>query len=165
MPELPETETIARALDVAETAGASTLTALTTALRDRRLLLALDNMEQVSAAAPEVVALLAACPPVRAVATSRAALRVQGGQEYAVLPLAVPGPTEPLDALHRAAAVQLFVARARAVRLRPARWRNRLAARWRRAPSWNCMGWARVRPASPARWRHRSCRCWSLGPG
>jgi len=106
---------IARALDVAETAGESTLTALTTALQARRLLLALDNMEQVAAAATDLVALLAACPGVRALVTSRAALRVQGEQEFAVPPLAVPDPALPLEELLQSAAVRLFAQRAGAV--------------------------------------------------
>jgi len=106
---------IARALDVAETAGESTMTALTTALRDRRLLLALDNMEQVATAATGLIALLAACPGVQALVTSRAALRVQGEQEFAVPPLAVPDPTLPLEELLQSAAVRLFAQRAGAV--------------------------------------------------
>ncbi len=106
---------IARALDVAEIAGASILTALTTALRHRRLLLALDNMEQVAAAATDLLALLAACPDVRALVTSRAALRVQGEQELAVSPLAVPDPALPLEELRQSPAVRLFAQRAGAV--------------------------------------------------
>jgi len=106
---------IARALDVAETAGESPLTALTTALRDRCLLLALDNMEQVATAATDLLTLLAACPGVRALVTSRAALRVQGEQEFAVPPLAVPDPALPLEELRQSAAVRLFAQRAGAV--------------------------------------------------
>ena len=106
---------VARALDVAETAGETPLTALTTALQDRRLLLALDNMEQVATAATDLIALLAACPGVQALVTSRAALRVQGEQEFAVPPLAVPDPTLPLEELLQSAAVRLFAQRAGAV--------------------------------------------------
>jgi len=106
---------IARALSVAETAGESTLTALTAALRDRRLLLALDNMEQVATAAMDLMDLLAACPGVRALVTSRAALRVQGEQEFAVPPLAVPDPALPLEELLQSPAVRLFAQRAGAV--------------------------------------------------
>ncbi len=106
---------IARSLGVAETAGVSTVTTLTSALWDRRLLLLLDNMEQVAVAATDLVALLAACPGVRALVTSRAALRVQGEQEFAVPPLAVPDPALPLEELRRSAAVRLFAQRAGAV--------------------------------------------------
>ncbi len=106
---------VARALDVAETAGETPLTALTTALQDRRLLLALDNMEQVATAAIDLLTLLAACPGVQAMVTSRAALRVQGEQEFAVPPLAVPDPEQPLEELRQSAAVRLFAQRAGAV--------------------------------------------------
>ncbi len=106
---------VARALEVAETAGEPTVTALTATLRDRRLLLALDNMEQVAMAATDLLALLSACPGVRALVTSRAALRVQGEQEFAVPPLAVPDPALPLEELLQSAAVRLFAQRAGAV--------------------------------------------------
>ncbi len=84
-------------------------------LRDRQLLLVLDNCEQVAEAAAEVAALRAACPGLRVLATSRAALRVRGEQVYAVPPLAIPDldPLPPLDVLGATAAVALFVQRAR----------------------------------------------------
>jgi predicted ATPase len=79
------------------------LAALTHALRQREVLLLLDNFEQVLDAAPDIGHLLEACPGVRVLATSRAPLRIAGEQE-----LAIP----PLDQQH---AVWLFVERARAV--------------------------------------------------
>lgn len=84
------------------------------ALSGRRALLVLDNMEHVLASAPFVAKLLAACPTVSVLATSRAPLAIQGEQTYPVPPLATPVP----GALDIAAsnAVQLFVSRARAVR-------------------------------------------------
>jgi predicted ATPase/class 3 adenylate cyclase len=87
-------------------------------LRDRELLLVLDNFEQVLAAAGLVADLLAGAPGVRAVVTSRAPLRLSGEQELPVLPLRLPDFERPpsLDAIAASEAVALFVERARAVR-------------------------------------------------
>ena len=52
----------------------------------------LDNFEQVLAAASRVAALLPACPRLKVLVTSRAALHVSGEHEFAVPPLALPGP-------------------------------------------------------------------------
>ena len=57
---------------------------------ERELLLLLDNLEQVVEAAPELSALLSACPNLTLLVTSREVLRVQGEVEYAVPPLASP---------------------------------------------------------------------------
>jgi predicted ATPase/Tfp pilus assembly protein PilF len=85
-------------------------------LHEKHLLLILDNFEQVVLAAREVAALLAACPHVKALVTSRATLRIRGEHELAVLPLALPDPAclPPLKDLGQYAAVALFVQRARA---------------------------------------------------
>jgi len=86
-------------------------------LAPRELLLLLDNFEGVAAAAAIVAALLAACPLLTALATSRAVLRVSGEHQFPVTPLALPEPTEsvPVDQAANSAAVRLFTARARAV--------------------------------------------------
>jgi predicted ATPase/DNA-binding SARP family transcriptional activator len=83
------------------------------ALRSRRALLVLDNFEHVLDAAPVAARLLAAAPALRVIASSRAPLRISGEHEYPVGPLALPEPGADPD---EAAAVALFVARARAVR-------------------------------------------------
>jgi predicted ATPase len=84
------------------------------ALRNRDLLLVLDNMEQVVECAPEVTALLQACPGVTVLATSRAALRIRGEQQVPIGPLTLPdGDRGGLD---QYAAVRLFMERAREAR-------------------------------------------------
>ena len=59
-------------------------------LRDKELLLVLDNFEQVVEEAPLVVELLAGAPAVKVLVTSREALRVRGEQEFAVPPMNLP---------------------------------------------------------------------------
>lgn len=108
--------TVAEALGVRDSGGPSALNVLTTALRDHRVLLLLDNFEQVAEAAGEVAALLLACPGLKILVTSRAALRVGGEQEYRVAALALPTDDRALAAtLAVAPAVRLFVERARLV--------------------------------------------------
>jgi predicted ATPase/class 3 adenylate cyclase/Tfp pilus assembly protein PilF len=87
-------------------------------LKSKRLLLVLDNFEQVIGAAPDVPRILAACPGVKMLVTSREALRVYGEQELPVPTLACPGLDVPHTPEQQAAypAVTLFVQRARAVR-------------------------------------------------
>jgi len=104
--------TIARALDLGEPGGRPIVDVLASALRDRRLLLVLDNFEQVVEAAPLLAELLSACPALTMLVTSRALLRISGEQDYPVLPLDV---STPADGAEKPAAVQLFIERARAV--------------------------------------------------
>ena len=85
-------------------------------LQARRLLLAVDNFEQVVGAAPLLSELLAAAPGLVMVVTSRAVLRLSGEHEFAVPPLPVPPASavpDPAD-LQGYASVQLFVERAHA---------------------------------------------------
>ncbi len=108
--------TIAHALGVREQAGQALPPALRAALRDRDLLLVLDNFEHVAAAARLVADLLAACPRLRVLVTSRARLRVGGEHVYPVPPLPVPDPAHlpPLAALAATPAVALLLQRATA---------------------------------------------------
>lgn len=87
-------------------------------LRDKQMLLVLDNFEQVVAAAPIVSDILAACPQVKLLATSRIVLRLKGEREYPVEPLPAPDPQAALskEALSQYAAVELFIQRALAVK-------------------------------------------------
>ncbi len=88
-----------------------------TYLRHKRMLLILDNFEHLMAAAPLLSELLANCAHLRIVVTSREVLNVQGEYLYAVSPLSLPEQGEQLsmDAVAKAAAVQLFVQRAQAI--------------------------------------------------
>jgi predicted ATPase/DNA-binding CsgD family transcriptional regulator len=92
---------------------------LTVALRPRRMLLILDTCEHVVDASAALVAqLLAGCPALRVVATSREPLRVRGETVWRVPPLELPAPAAELTTgeLARQEAVRLFAERAAAVR-------------------------------------------------
>ena len=82
--------TVAQALGLREAGGRSVRELVHAYLRDRQLLLVLDNFEHLLGAASEVTALIASCPLLRVLATSRAPLRLRGEQEYPVEPLPVP---------------------------------------------------------------------------
>lgn len=87
---------------------------LLTLLRPRQLLLVLDNVEHVLAATPAVMGLLAECPGLTILATSRVALRVRGERELGLEPLPVPeaAGAPRLETLAANAAVALFAERA-----------------------------------------------------
>jgi predicted ATPase/class 3 adenylate cyclase len=87
-------------------------------LRERELLLVLDNFEQVVSAAPLVAELIAAAPRLRVIVTSRAVLRLAGEQDFEVPPLSLPDPQHlPAPAaLSQYEAVALFIERASAVK-------------------------------------------------
>lgn len=107
---------LARAVGAEDSANGDAVTGVTAHLGRKRLLALLDNMEQVAGAAPQVSALLAACPALKILVTSRAALRVYGEQEFAVSPLPVPGHGISHAAISDYAAVTLFIQRAQLVR-------------------------------------------------
>src|SRR5262249_5556521 len=86
---------IARAVGLREAAGQTPAAQLRAFVRGRCLLLVLDNLEHLLGAAPEVAGLLAAGPPCRVLATSRAVLRLRGEHVLEVPPLAVPPPPPP----------------------------------------------------------------------
>ena len=96
----------------------SPVEALAETFGDGAWLLILDNLEQVVAAAPDLAELLARCPQVAIVATSRTVLGLRAEREYPVPPLPLPADPAavPLQDLESWPAVALFVDRARAVR-------------------------------------------------
>jgi predicted ATPase len=87
-------------------------------LTGQRILLVLDNFEQVMGAAPDLSALLSACPGLTVLVTSRGALRLRGEREISLGPLPTPAAGEPssVEVVCHSPAVQLFVARGHQVR-------------------------------------------------
>ena len=83
-------------------------------MSDHRQLVVLDNVEHLLSAAPEVAALLARCPGLVLIATSRAPLRIAAEQDYPLGPLAVPAGAD-VTAVAASPAAQVFLARAQAV--------------------------------------------------
>ncbi len=110
--------TVARAIEPAESGDRPPLQRLSGVLRSRRVLLVLDNYEHVIASASFVADLLAACPGLTALVTSRVTLRVSGEHEYPIEPLPVPDLDRlpPVSELAGFGAVALFDQRARAAR-------------------------------------------------
>src|SRR5579884_1830512 len=102
---------VADALSVRDTGDVPLVDRLVSVLRDRRQLLLLDNFEQVVDAAPLVAHLLAHCPGLTALVTSRMRLRLSYEREFPVPPLALPeaGEVPPAALLAGSAAVRLFV--------------------------------------------------------
>jgi predicted ATPase len=96
---------VARALSLRELSGIALPIRVTDHLRDKHLLLVLDNFEHVVAAAPLVADWLAGAPRVRVLVTSRSPLNVRAEHNYGVV---------PLSGSRASAAVELFVQRARA---------------------------------------------------
>jgi predicted ATPase/class 3 adenylate cyclase len=109
--------TIAQILGIREAAGQSLLESLTHYVDGQQLLLVLDNFEQLLAAAPSVIDLLAACQRLKVLVTSRTALQVSGEHIYPVPPLSLPDRdhTKASDHVAASEAVTLFVERAQAV--------------------------------------------------
>ena len=87
-------------------------------LRDRQILVLLDNFEHLLDAAPVVGDLMGACPGLTVLATSRAPLRLGGERQFPVRPLSLPeegASPATAEVLARSPAVELFCQRARAV--------------------------------------------------
>jgi predicted ATPase/DNA-binding SARP family transcriptional activator len=98
---------IAEAIGVREDGSRALEVSLAASLRDRRMLLVLDNAEQVAVAGPAIAQLLERAPSLKALITSRVVLRLRGEREYPVQPLGVAEAESP--------AVRLFISRARDV--------------------------------------------------
>src|SRR5258706_2348414 len=100
---------IAHTLELKDSGATPLAEVLHRHLRDKELLLVLDNFEHLLAAARSIAALLASCPDVKVLVTSRVALRLQGEREYALRPLALPDSRRlpPPEHLSQHAAVAL----------------------------------------------------------
>jgi predicted ATPase/DNA-binding CsgD family transcriptional regulator len=109
---------IAEALGLRETGPDMLVDQLRAVLRDQRSLLVLDNFEHVVEAAPLVADLLATCPGLTCLVTSRVRLRLSDEREHAVPPLGMlmPGDTPTVQDAIDSEAVRLFVERAQAVK-------------------------------------------------
>ena len=109
---------IAEVLGVKESGTQSLLESLLEALRNKRVLLVLDNFEQVVEASPLLAQMLAYIRNLKFLVTSRALLRLSGEYDFPVPPLALPNPKHlpPVAQLAEYDAIRLFVERATAVR-------------------------------------------------
>src|SRR3989449_7405853 len=109
--------TIAQTLGLRDVEERSLFESLKAFLRDKHLLLLLDNFEQVLEASPALVKLLLACPSIKILVTSRAVLHVEGEYEFSIPPLSLPDPLHlpAKEELLQYGAVALFVQRAQMV--------------------------------------------------
>jgi predicted ATPase/transcriptional regulator with XRE-family HTH domain len=112
------THAIAQTLRLKDVAGQRVEEHLVDVLRNKHLLLVLDNFEHVLPSAPIVSMLLKAAPRLKVMATSRTVLHLRGEHEFLVPPLALPDTIQlqSVATLSRYPAVQLFFQRARAMR-------------------------------------------------
>ena len=109
-------DAIAGALAIPLSGTTDALHALETRLRDARMLLVLDNFEQVTAAAVGLSQLLQRAPGLKVLVTSRETLRIRAEQVFPVPPLALPHPQGLPSEIAESESVRLFTDRARAVR-------------------------------------------------
>lgn len=111
---------IAQALQVKQGAGQSVAEALRQYLQEKQLLLVLDNFERLLEAGPSLVQILAACPRLKVLVTSRVVLRLQGEHNYEVPPLTLPpaGHRPSPEQLGRYEGIRLFMQRAQAANSR-----------------------------------------------
>ncbi|MBV9325451.1 MAG: helix-turn-helix domain-containing protein [Chloroflexi bacterium] len=109
--------TVAWTLGLHEQGGQTADRLLVRHLRDRHLLLMLDNFEHLRPAAPQLSDLVEQCPGLTLLVTSRAALRLRAERRFVVDPLTTPAADTSMDPAELAAtpAVRLFVERTRAV--------------------------------------------------
>lgn len=109
---------IAQALGLNEKLERCSIERVQAIMQDKCLLLVLDNFEHVAEAAPQLKKLLAVCPHLKILVTSRTVLGLSVEQAYCVTPLALPDLAHlpPHEELAQVAAVSLFLQRARAIR-------------------------------------------------
>jgi predicted ATPase/DNA-binding CsgD family transcriptional regulator len=108
-------QVVAKALNVVEQPGIPLMDTLLDSLCDRPTLLILDNCEHLLAACAQLVEVLAGCPNLNILTTSREPLGVSGETLYPILPLALPTAHLPVDEISQVDSVRLFVERARSI--------------------------------------------------
>ena len=109
---------IARVLSVRESWGQASLENLKAFLRNKKMVLVLDNFEQVIEAAPQVAEIAQTSPDVKLLVTSRMRLQLRGEHEFQVPPLAMPplDRVAPVEELLTYDSIRLFVERATAIK-------------------------------------------------
>jgi len=107
---------LASALGIPETSGASNLASVQSRLRNQRLLIVLDNFEQVMSVASQIAKLLTASPDLKILATSREALRISAEHVFPLQPLPLPTGLASVQTLLETPVIRLFVDRARSAR-------------------------------------------------
>lgn len=114
-PELVTSE-IANTLGVNESGGKNLTAAVKEFLREKNILLVVDNFEQIVSAAPSLAELLAAARGLKILTTSRALLHLRAEREFVVPPLALPETNSVFDDLSENESVKLFTERAQAIK-------------------------------------------------
>jgi predicted ATPase/class 3 adenylate cyclase len=111
-------QTVAETVGARESGGMALLDSLNEHLRDKSILLVIDNFERLVSAGPQLSSLLAVNPGLKLLFTSREALRVQGEHEFPVPVFTLPDPRAPvsLERLMEYESICLFVDRARQVK-------------------------------------------------
>jgi predicted ATPase/class 3 adenylate cyclase len=108
-------QTVCTALDVTPQGNTPALTVLTGYLKQKKILLVIDNCEHlIDASAQLCESLLHACPSLRILASSREALGIDGENAYRVPSLSLPNPQDTLQKIGDSEAVKLFMERANA---------------------------------------------------
>jgi predicted ATPase/DNA-binding CsgD family transcriptional regulator len=109
--------TIAQAIGIREVAGLPTIDRLRKVFESRRTLLVLDNFEQVVAAGADIATLVAACPGLTVLVTSRVPLHLSVEHRYPVPPFPIPASAndQALEEVSAEPAVQLFSRKAQSV--------------------------------------------------
>lgn len=107
---------IAQTLDIKEAGNLSVIERLKENLRDKKMLLILDNFEHLFESISLITELLASCPHLKILLTSRTVLRIRGEHEFFVPTMSLPENTDSFEKLKTFSAVKLFVQTARGVK-------------------------------------------------
>lgn len=108
--------TIADVLELQDSGNQSMEKTLVDFIKDKNMLLVMDNFEQVVDASKVISEILAHCPSVQIIITSRSSLHIRGEYVYHLLPLSIPGEMQLMDdaQFNTNPAIELFITRAKA---------------------------------------------------